>query len=86
MGAGASPRLGVPAGDSEEMVSSLTSCVGPPAWLNEEPPPLLGELPLLPPAGVLTATLSLLPTATAGRGGRQAARAREARVTTAHRV
>lgn len=35
--AGAPPGLGVPAGDSEEMVSSLTSCARPPARASAPP-------------------------------------------------
>ena len=90
LGAGASPGLGVPAGDSGEMVSSLTSCVGPAAPLRRGAalPPrgrgrclsfrLLACSPLHSPRS--------LPTATAGGGGRQATGAREARVATTHRV
>lgn len=45
------PGLGVPAGDSEEMVSSLTSCAGPPARLHGGRPSAMGVLPLFrPPA------------------------------------
>lgn len=41
-GAGAPPGLGVPAGDSEEMVSSLTSCARPPARRARAAPPPWG--------------------------------------------
>lgn len=85
-GAWASPGLGVPEGDSEEMVSSLTSCARPPAWAAWGRPSAVRVPPLLLPPAAHSTPLSPLPTATAGGGGREAARAREARVAAAHRV
>lgn len=62
-------------GDSQEMATSLTSCV----WLQASG----GTAPLLP---ACTAHTVPFPTATVGGGGRQASRAREASVATTHRI
>lgn len=49
-GAWASPGLGVPEGDSEEMVSSLTSCARPPAWAAWGRPSAVGGAASAPSA------------------------------------